>query len=89
MGKKVTFIRRKRECQCFNPQIIEKRIKTEFCECTEEDWECDLGFSRASDGPCKASNGVEIDYNPDLEQCSLSKYYFVTQGYRRIAGNKC
>jgi len=36
----------------------------EVCECTEENWECDLGFSRLADGPCELGSGKEIDYSP-------------------------
>lgn len=35
----------------------------ENCKCTEEDWECDLGFHREnSSGPCVSETFPEIDY---------------------------
>jgi hypothetical protein len=53
LGKKTTYIRRKRESACFNGEQFERVIKNEFCQCTEEDWECDIGFKRKGDGPCE------------------------------------
>ena len=42
-----------------------ERIKyVEKCTCTDEDWECDLGFHRENGtGPCiRDSNEGEIEY---------------------------
>jgi hypothetical protein len=44
LGRKVKFIRRKREARCFNPkEFMEKKV-LDACPCTEDDFECDYGF---------------------------------------------
>jgi len=46
LGEKITYVRRKRDACCFNGKAYDRIVKVEYCECTEEDWECDLGFER-------------------------------------------
>jgi len=64
----------------------ERAIAYEYCQCTEEDWECDFGFERQEDGPCIKSDGSAIDYNPPR---SCSGKYEVSYGYRKVAGDMC
>eukprot|EP00828_Plagiopyla_frontata_P032533 TRINITY_DN4239_c0_g1_i2.p1 TRINITY_DN4239_c0_g1~~TRINITY_DN4239_c0_g1_i2.p1 ORF type:complete len:572 (+),score=98.89 TRINITY_DN4239_c0_g1_i2:58-1773(+) len=86
MGKRVAYVRRKQNSQCLNQYDFQSAVKTENCECTEMDWECDTGFSRENDGPCFPTDGSKIDYNaPD----TCSEFYFVSQGYRKVAGDVC
>ena len=63
MGKKVTYIRRKRESKCFNGEDMERIKFIEKCKCIEEDWECDLGFHREN-GVCVNNVFNEVDYTP-------------------------
>lgn len=89
LGRRVSYVRRKRENQCFNGEEFERKRFIENCECTEEDWECDLGFSRDKGGPCKSTSSKtqeSIDYNPP-QNCS--DYYYVSQGYRKVSGDSC
>jgi len=46
-GRKIKYVRRKREAECFNPEEYDKKLFVDQCECTEEDWECDFGFYRS------------------------------------------
>ena len=59
MGKKVTYVRRKREAKCFNGEDMDKVTYVEKCTCTEE--ECDLGFHREN-GECVSNMFTEINY---------------------------
>lgn len=44
---------------------FERKFFIENCQCKEENWECDLGYFREGDGPCRAYNSSkEIDYSP-------------------------
>jgi len=86
LGHKTTYVRRKREAQCFNSEEWDRWFFFELCECTEEDYECDVGFSRKGNGPCLPDNGKPVSYDPP-EQCD--GFYYVTQGYRKVAGNTC
>jgi len=90
MGRKTIFHRRKREAQCFNGQDFERMIITELCQCTDNDYECDVGFRRAEIGqPCtrinKHVNETEVFNAP--ENCK--SYYSISKGYRKIPGNTC
>ena len=87
MGHQTTYVRRKREAECFNPEEWENWVDWKDCECTEEDWECDLGYERKhGDGPCLPTSNDTVSFEPP-EDCDI--YYYVTQGYRKVAGNTC
>jgi len=85
MGHKVTYTRRKREAQCFNPEEIEHQSFQEHCACVIEDFECDYGYMRKTqNGPC------EKDPNAEPEPAGVCvDFYTVTRGYRRVAGDTC
>jgi len=99
LGKKTIYIRRKRETACFNPQSIEAKSTVEYCDCTEDDYECDFGFSRERPGdPCTSvekkkhrshndtnSDGPEILKAPDV----CHGYYTISKGYRKVPGDVC
>ena len=36
----------------------------ETCQCTEEDYECDYGYFRSSNGACIREDGEVISYEP-------------------------
>jgi len=88
LGRQVSYIRKKREAECFNNEEHETWKFVKSCECTDEDWECDYGYTRSGNGPClpendkiAASNGIPP------EQCD--GVYYITQGYRKVGGNSC
>ena len=86
LGHKTTYVRRKRDAQCFNSEEWDRWFFFEICQCTEEDYECDLGFSRKGDGPCLPDNDKPESFAPPA-QCEDS--YSVTLGYRKVAGDTC
>jgi hypothetical protein len=47
-GKKMTFIRQKDNVECFNQDIDRPTIEY-YCECTQNDYECDIGFKMDED----------------------------------------
>ena len=88
LGRKVTYVRRKRDSQCFNQEQFDRWQFSHFCECTEDDWECDYGYERKGNGPCLPTDEKVKDAAMiPPEQCD--SYYFMTQGYRKVAGNQC
>jgi hypothetical protein len=88
LGRKVTYVRRKRESQCFNGLTFERKTMIENCPCTEEDFECDLGYSRSGpDQPCTKDNPNIDTITKPPEVCK--GYYPITKGYRRIPGDTC
>ena len=90
LGVKTTYIRRKRDAQCYNPNSFEFMSNYEACACTEEDWECDFGYERDSRGLCiKSKKQNESDVNQALPPEDCKDYYYITQGYRKILGDYC
>ncbi len=92
LGKKVTYTRRKRDAQCYNGLTYERKSVVEFCQCTDEDYECDVDFERVAPGePCvKVGNRNEkhvLDIRMAPDDCN--GFYSITRGYRKIPGNMC
>ncbi|KAJ4295684.1 vacuolar protein sorting/targeting protein PEP1 [Collariella sp. IMI 366227] len=88
MGHKQSFQRRKKKAECFLKQEFKHPVaKTEDCDCTDQDYECDFNFER-EDGKCVAKGpivppeGVCRDAKPD-------DTFKGTLGYRKIPGNTC
>src|SRR5690606_4756233 len=89
-GRKARYIRRKREAACFNSQEYDKKIFVEPCECTEDDWECDIGFYRKNDdGQCVPMNKTYEAKLKNVPPPDCKGWYEVTQGYRRVPGDYC
>jgi hypothetical protein len=93
LGRKVIYIRRKREAQCYNGLDFERKTVVENCQCSEEDFECDFGYFRSAPGePCIKSNQNEslpngLDVQKPPENCRGT--YTISKGYRRIPGDTC
>jgi hypothetical protein len=93
MGKRVKYIRRKRNARCFNGEEFDKRQIVDFCECTEADWECDYGYYRPN------SYSACIPINKDFENTTsklqqgppenCTGFYEIPSGYRKITGDYC
>ncbi|KAM3138353.1 hypothetical protein pb186bvf_009629 [Paramecium bursaria] len=80
-GQKMKYTRRKREAKCRNV-VEEKKTIIEKCPCTEEDWECDIGYHRKiGGGPCTPMTKGSPD--------NCTGHYLQTQGYRKIPGDEC
>merc|ERR1719316_2412910 len=47
LGKQVTYTRRKQTSECFNGEQFERPVSKKNCACTEEDFDCEMGFTRA------------------------------------------
>mmetsp|Transcript_43514 Transcript_43514/g.85182 ORF Transcript_43514/g.85182 Transcript_43514/m.85182 type:complete len:845 (-) Transcript_43514:294-2828(-) len=96
MGHTVTYIRRKPEKQCFNPEMFERPTFVENCACTRHDFECDYGYEPEAAVDESSSKCVEMKMSPKHadpfvlragDKCVGS--YRVTKGYRRIPGDTC
>jgi len=86
MGRDVTYRRRKQSAECFNPDNLERVINMTYCDCTNEDWECDVEYERQTDGSCKLI-GAEPKYPPS--HCPAGTAYNKTVGFRPVAGTYC
>ena len=89
LGRKISYIRRKRDSECYNGVRFESYMDVNNCECTEEDYECDFGFIRKdliANSPCIAA--INVSYAPPAV-CPSGTTYNVTNGYRRVTGDTC
>ena len=91
-------MRRKQDAKCFNGEDHEPIIQRLPCSCTDNDFECDIGYHRpeGAGSTCQKvpSEATAEEQAKDLqerqnEQCEEYGYYEVTQGYRKIPGNIC
>ena len=97
LGVKMTYTRKKLTSQCFNNENLIKKSFISYCHCTEEDYECDTGYFReANNNSFSTSKCIKSNGNKEEEDSKLLKilnncvgYYSLSQGYRKIPGNKC
>lgn len=86
MGEKLVYKRRKQESECYNPTDLTKVRREKICECTSDDWECDIGFIRTKKNECISEDGKPISKKPPFD---CDAYYKVNIGYRKVSGNIC
>lgn len=88
LGRQVTYTRRKQTSECFNGEKFERPITKKNCACTEENFECEIGFARkVGSVECKLTEDyVALMGVP--EKCTSSDFYFV-DAYRRVVGDSC
>jgi hypothetical protein len=90
LGRKVIYIRRKREAQCYNGLDFERKTIVENCSCTEEDFECDFGFYRSGPSePCTRADKKDSEIEIQKPPANCNGYYTISKGYRRIPGDTC
>jgi hypothetical protein len=88
LGRKIKYIRKKRSAECFNSEEHERWQFLEHCACTEEDWECDLGYYRKDiNQPCTKVDSYNHTVPKPPENCK--GHWYMTQGYRKVAGDSC
>ncbi|KAG5933690.1 hypothetical protein E4U53_000899 [Claviceps sorghi] len=91
MGHKQTYRRRKKTADCFIKQEFKDPVpKTEDCECTDADFECDYNFQRdpADNKKCIPAGPVS---SPDDGYCKEHPdgSFKGSSGWRLIPGNTC
>ena len=92
LGQQVRYVRRKQKSQCFNRRKSKLPVIQHQCQCTAEDFECEMDFTRALDGTsCVAtiSPPPRADFGPwQKQECAASGFYKVDM-YRKVAGDRC
>ncbi len=88
LGQKFSYKKKKSSAECLNGEEFDRLMSVNSCICTEEDWECDLGFKREN-GACvrmKKKDGSNLELKvPEI----CEDYYTISNGYRKIAGDQC
>ena len=64
------------------------------CLCTQADYECDMNYVKNKGGACDKIPDVwhimqKSSMSEKEEDCALEGFYYTSQGYRKIPGNKC
>jgi len=87
LGRKSFYIRKKEDRKCYNDIAFSPAIRTENCKCTEEDYECDIGFMRKeNEATCTSTQPVNINID---KYCLYASSYNISSGYRKIVGDSC
>jgi len=91
MGHEIMYTRRKRSSSCFNGIAFERPRKVHDCQCTEQDYECDIGYTRPiGGGLCRKVEGVNVSaFNNLHHRCPSGEFYYITTGYRKVPGDTC
>ncbi|KAH7022900.1 vacuolar protein sorting/targeting protein 10 [Ilyonectria destructans] len=90
MGHKQTYDRRKKSADCFVKSDFKDPVsKTEDCECTDADFECDYNFQRDPEdrGVCKQAGPIPIPEG-SCKNGADGKFKG-SSGWRLIPGNTC
>jgi len=88
LGHQVTYTRRKQTSECFNGEKFERPITKKNCVCTEEDFDCEMGFARkVGDMECKLTPDY-LAVMPIPDACKNDDYFFA-QNYRKVVGDTC
>ena len=90
LGRKVSYLRKRPDSQCYNGQDFEAIEKQENCECSASDYECDWGFYKSTSGGCEPISQRLVQTNFTIECYNLHrKHYLFSVGYRKILGDSC
>ncbi|KAJ3264049.1 vacuolar protein sorting/targeting protein PEP1 [Chytriomyces hyalinus] len=85
LGEQIEMYRRKSDKECHTKGFFEKPVTlVKTCQCTVDDFTCDVGFSRNSTHECTANQGYVVPQ----PQCSNGKLQYST-GYVKVKGTKC
>mmetsp|Transcript_5993 Transcript_5993/g.13214 ORF Transcript_5993/g.13214 Transcript_5993/m.13214 type:complete len:851 (-) Transcript_5993:201-2753(-) len=86
LGRQITYTRRKQTSECFNGEKFERPVTRKNCQCTEEDFDCELGFSRKIGSTECRFTDENVMTVPD--KCTTSGFYYV-DAYRKVVGDSC
>lgn len=89
LGHEVTYIRRKQNSECFNGEDLERQTMRVPCACTMADYQCDMDYYMSKAGKCEKIKDSKLGESIESKDCSLTGFYFESQGYRKIPGNYC
>ncbi|XP_065883529.1 uncharacterized protein [Dysidea avara] len=86
LGERIVYRKRKPGRCCHTGSDYWNPISVSTCQCSIEDYGCDLGFRRSTSSLC-----VPVSYYPNTipKSCATDDHYTVSSGYRRIAGDTC
>mmetsp|Transcript_57564 Transcript_57564/g.167171 ORF Transcript_57564/g.167171 Transcript_57564/m.167171 type:complete len:931 (+) Transcript_57564:102-2894(+) len=87
LGQKLTYTRRKRTAQCWNGEKFERPVVQKKCACTQADFACEIGFTRAVGSKECLYGGAEM--MPERFIPTLCSKTFSAMAYRKVPGDVC
>lgn len=87
LGQQITYTRRKRTSQCWNGEDFERAVTKKICTCTQENFACDVGFSR-NVGSTECNYGG-TDLMPERMIPTVCSSTFTVDAYRKVPGDFC
>ncbi|ORY36459.1 Oligoxyloglucan reducing end-specific cellobiohydrolase [Rhizoclosmatium globosum] len=85
LGQQVQYYRRKSDKECHSKGFYEAPITlVKTCECTADDFTCDIGYSRNANNVCEINAG----YTAPAPTCQNGQLKYTT-GYVKIKNTKC
>eukprot|EP00419_Tripos_fusus_P088245 CAMPEP_0172861924 /NCGR_PEP_ID=MMETSP1075-20121228/72937_1 /TAXON_ID=2916 /ORGANISM="Ceratium fusus, Strain PA161109" /LENGTH=856 /DNA_ID=CAMNT_0013710117 /DNA_START=111 /DNA_END=2681 /DNA_ORIENTATION=- len=86
LGRQVTYTRRKQTSECFNGETFERPVQRKNCACTQENFECEMGFARkVGSVDCKFVDDGSL---PAPLRCTSSDFFYA-DAYRKVSGDSC
>jgi hypothetical protein len=86
LGRQVTYTRRKQTSECFNGETFERPVQRKNCACTQENFECEMGFARkVSSVDCKFVDDGSL---AAPLRCTSSDFFYA-DAYRKVSGDTC
>jgi len=94
LGQQEVFVRKKQSVNCSNGQDYTIMRSINSCPCTEDDFQCGVGYKLNSERKCVVdpTSTVERDsvpVQPPPDNCDGSRGYFVAGAYQLVEGTKC
>ncbi|KAK3094823.1 hypothetical protein FSP39_006724 [Pinctada imbricata] len=89
LGQTVKYERKKPDSICYNGRNYTRPIVTKTCQCTSEDFECDYGYEMTDMSNRVCTKADWYDVSLIKLNCKDGEPYNVSQGYRKIASDKC
>jgi hypothetical protein len=88
LGRQLTYTRRKQTSECFNGEKFERPVTKKNCACTQENFNCEMGFARKVDSlECKLTDDYTTLMNIP-EKCTSSDFFY-SQAYTKVVGDTC
>jgi hypothetical protein len=91
MGQKQSYRRRKKDADCFVQEVFKDPVpKTEKCDCTDKDFECDYNFVRngENENECVAAGPLAAEGDV-CKNAKPGDTFKGSSGWRKIPGNEC
>mmetsp|Transcript_9585 Transcript_9585/g.17178 ORF Transcript_9585/g.17178 Transcript_9585/m.17178 type:complete len:882 (-) Transcript_9585:147-2792(-) len=86
MGSQVTYTRRKPTSECFNGEKFERPVNKKACSCTQDNFECEMGFTRdVGSSECKWAD----DGSQRVPSTCQRNSQFMADAYRKVVGDGC